>query len=244
MLKLATGIVLLVAAIAAFAPATLLDAPLAGSTQRRLRLVDATGPWWRGRGTLTSADGAARIPVSWKLDGVALARGSLAVRLGDGDDGEPRGAIIIGSAGVDARELRARVPAAMLAALDPRLQALTPGGNIIVDAPSLSAAGDSVNGMLEAKWTNARIVTGEAIVDVGTVTLTANLAARPATATISNTGGDIAVAGTIVERAGAKDVDIVLRPAATASAAARNAVSVLGAPDATGAIHVVWRASR
>jgi len=124
------------------------------------------------------------------------------------------------------------------------LQALTPGGIIIVDAPSLSAAGDAVGGTLDAMWTNARIVTGEAIVDVGTVTLTANLATRPATATIGNTGGDVAVAGTIVERAGATDVDIVVRPAATASAAARNAVSMLGAPDATGAIHVVWRASR
>ena len=40
-------------------------------------------------------------------------RGSLAVRLGDGDDGEPRAAIIIGSASIDARELHARVPAAM-----------------------------------------------------------------------------------------------------------------------------------
>jgi hypothetical protein len=244
LLKLATGIVLLVAAIAAFAPATLLDAPLADFTQRRLRLADATGPWWRGRGAVTSADGNARIPVSWRLDDAALVRGSLAVRLGDGDDGEPRAAIIIGSASIDARELHARVPAAMLAALDPRLQALTPGGNIIVDAPSLSAAGDAVNGMLDARWTNARIVTGEAIVDVGTVTLTANLATRPATATISNTGGDVAVAGTIVERAGATDVDIVLRPAAAASAAARNALSMLGAPDPAGAIHVVWRAGR
>jgi len=243
-LKLVTGIVVLVAAIAAFAPATLLDAPLAAFSERRLRLADATGPWWRGHGVVTSADGTVRIPLRWNLDGAALVRGRLAVRVGDGVDGGPRADVTLGSASIDARELHARVPAALLAALDPRLQALTPGGIIIVDAPSLSAAGDALGGTLDAMWTNARIVTGEAIVDVGTVTLTANLATRPATATIGNTGGDVAVAGTIVERAGATDVDIVVRPAATASAAARNAVSMLGAPDATGAIHVVWRASR
>ena len=243
-LKLATGIVVLVTAIAAFAPATLLDAPLAKFSQQRLRLADATGPWWRGHGTLTSADGAVRIPVSWDVDAVALVRGRLAVRVGNGDTGGPRAAITVGSANIDARDVHARVPAAMLAALEPRLQALTPGGSIGIDAPSLSAAGDAANGMLDAKWTNARIVTGEAIIDAGTVTLTANLATRPPTATISNTGGDVAVAGTVVERAGGADVDIVLRPAATAPPAARNAVSMLGAADATGAIHVVWRASR
>lgn len=244
LLKLVTGIVVLVAAIAALAPATLLDAPLAALTQRRLRLADATGPWWRGQGTVTSADGAVRIPVSWTIDGAALARGRFAVRVGDGDDGGLRAAVTIGSMSTDVRELHARVPAAILGTLDPRLQALTPGGTLIVDAPSLSAAGDAVKGMLNAKWTNARIVTGEAAIDIGTVTLTANLTTQPPTATISNTGGDVDVAGTIVERSGSADVDMVVRPAATASVAARNAVSMLGAPDATGAVHVVWRASR
>src|SRR5436190_6397851 len=141
MLKLVTGIIVLVAAIAAFAPAALLDAPLAAFSQQRLRLADATGPWWRGHGAVTTADGGVRIPVRWNVVGAAPVRGGLVVRVGDGDDDAPRATITIGSAGIDARELHVRVPAAMLATLDPRLQTMTPGGSISVDAPSLSAGG-------------------------------------------------------------------------------------------------------
>lgn len=244
LIKLATGIAVLVAAIVAFAPATLLDAPLAAATQQRLRLADATGPWWRGRGVIASADDTVRIPVRWNVDGAALLRSRLAVAVGGGDDAETRAALTVGAASIEARELRMRVPAATLAALDPRLKPLTLGGSIGIDAPSLSAAGDALGGTLDATWTNARIVTADAIVDVGTVELVANLSAQPATATISNTGGDVAVAGTIVERSGNAEIDVVLRPAPTASVAARNALSMLGAPDGTGAVHVVWRASR
>lgn len=244
LIKLVTGIAVLVAASVALAPATLLDAPLAAATQQRLRLADATGPWWRGRGVIAGADGTVRIPVRWTVDGAALLRGRLAVAVGGGDDAEARAALTVGAASIEARELRIRVAAATLAALDPRLKPLTLGGSIGIDAPSLSAAGDAVGGTLDATWTNARIVTAEAIIDAGTVKLAANLSARPATATINNTGGDVAVAGTIVERSGNAEIDVVLRPTATASPAARNALSMLGAPDATGAVHVVWRASR
>jgi hypothetical protein len=244
LIKLVTGIAVLVAAIVALAPATLLDAPLAAATKQHLRLADATGPWWRGRGAIASADGTVRIPVRWNVDGAAILRGRLGVTIEGGDDAEARAALTIAAASLEVRELRVRVPAAMLVALEPRLKPLTLGGSIEIDAPSLSAAGDAVSGTLHAAWTNARIVTAEAIIDVGTVKLAANLSAHPATATISNAGGDVAVAGTIVGRAGAAEVDVVLRPAATASAAARNAVSMLGVPDGTGAVHVVWRASR
>ena len=243
-LKLLTGIVVLVAAVAAFAPAALLDAPLAAFTQRRLRLADATGLWWHGHGAVASTDGAVRIPVSWNIDGAALARGRFVVRIGDAGDGALRATLTLGTARSDARDVHARVPAMMLATLDPRLQTLTPGGTIVVDAPSLSRSSGAVTGMLDAKWMNARLVTGAAIVDVGTVALTANLAMQSATATIGNTGGDVAVAGTIADRAGILDADVVLRATPTASVETRNALAMLGAPDATGAVRVVWRASR
>jgi len=242
--KPVTGIVVLVAAAAAFAPAALLDAPLAAFAQGRLRLADATGLWWRGHGAVASADGGVRIPVSWNIDGAALARGSFVVRIGDAGDGALRATLSIGTTRIDARDVHARVPAMLLATLDPRLQTLTPGGSIVVDAPLLSRTGGAVTGLLDAKWMNARLVSGATIVDVGTVTLSANLGMQPPTATIGNTGGDVAVAGTIVDRASMLDADVVLRPAATASIEARNALSMLGAPDATGAVRVVWHASR
>lgn len=239
-----TGVVVLVAVIAAFAPAALLDGPLAARTQQRLRLVGATGPWWRGNGLVASADGTSRIPVSWHLDAAALLHGALGVRIGDGDEAGPRATIAVTGARTDVHAFHARVPAALLGAFDPRLQSMALGGSVIVEAPDLSIARDGITGAINATWTNARVVVGDAVIDAGSVTLTKSPAAQPATAIIANTGGDVAVTGTIVDRAGVSEGSVELRPAPTASVAVRNALSIVGNPDATGAVRVAWRGQR
>ena len=60
--------VLLLAAVALFAPATLLDARLNAATGGQLRLADATGSAWNGRGLVTNAQRTWSIPVGWKVD--------------------------------------------------------------------------------------------------------------------------------------------------------------------------------
>jgi hypothetical protein len=243
LIRFVTGIAVLVAAIAAFAPAALFDGALAAASQQRLRLVDATGPWWDGRGTVTARDGTARLPVRWRVDGAALLRGALVVRVADDDTGS-RATILVASAGADVRDLHARVPAALLGVLDSRLRAVTLGGSIAVDAPSLTLAGDVVAGAVDARWSRARIVAGDAVVDLGTVSMTPDPSAQPATAKVSNTGGDVGVTGTIVDRADRREVDLQLRPSATTSGAARNALSMLGPADGPGSVRLLWRASR
>ena len=85
---------------------------------------------------------------------------------------------------------------------------------------------------------------GDVVADLGSVTLKSSPANQPWTATIHNTGGDVAVTGTIIDRNGATEGTFDLRPAATAAGAVRNALSLLGAPDASGVVHVAWRSRR
>jgi len=233
-----------IALAAGIAPAALLDGPLAARTQQRLRFVDATGVWWHGRGVVASADGLLRMPIDWKLDPGELARGSIVVLVGRADDAPLHGALTLRSAGFDMRDLRARIPASVLAAFDARLQSVTPGGSITVVAPLVSAAGDRVAGSIDAAWTRARVVIGDVVADLGSVTLKSSPANQPWTATIHNTGGDVAITGTVIDRNGATEGTFDLRPAATAAGAVRNALSLLGAPDASGVVHVAWRSQR
>ena len=60
--------VIIVGALAAFAPASLLDARIASATDGRLRVAETSGSLWRGSGLLGAADGRWRIPVAWTLD--------------------------------------------------------------------------------------------------------------------------------------------------------------------------------
>lgn len=66
-------------AAAWLAPATLLDARIANATDSVVRLVDAEGTIWNGRATLTA--NAARIPVTWQVDGWPLLRGVVQARM-------------------------------------------------------------------------------------------------------------------------------------------------------------------
>ena len=63
------ALVLLAAALAALAPATLIDARVAARTRDRVRLAEASGTVWSGEGTLADAAGRWRLPVSWRLGG-------------------------------------------------------------------------------------------------------------------------------------------------------------------------------
>ena len=232
---------LLVVACVALAPAALLDRPLADGTEDRLHLVDADGYWWRGRGIVATRDGRARLPVSWRVQSLSAAGVELMLRVGDDDAAEPGARLMVTRDHVGIRDLRARLPAAFIAAVDPRLQSIALGGRIAVDAPTLAFAPRSLRGEFRATWTNAHVVVGGTVIDLGTVSLATTAPAPSTTATLSNTGGDAAVAGTLVERNGNVDGTIDVRPDADAAPAVRNTLSMLGAPDAGGVLHVRWR---
>lgn len=230
---------------AAIAPASLIDASLAARTEQRIRLTDTTGFWWRGSGVIVSADGTQRLPIEWQLDGVALARGNIVVRLGRSDESQTvTGALSLRSDGFDVTSGRVRMPAAFAAAFDTRLNAVTVGGTVDAVAPSLAAAGEVIAGNVDATWTRARVVAGDAVFDLGTVVLKSVAGSNRWSASVQNTGGNVAVAGTIVVGAAGTSGTLELRPDASASAAVRNVLARLAVPDETGGVRITWQNPR
>ena len=227
------------------APASLIDASLAARTQQRVRLADTTGFWWRGSGIITSADGTQRLPIDWHLDGAGLARGNIVVRLGREDGAGPvAGTLLVRADGLDVTGVRVRSPAAFAALFDPRLNAVTLGGTVDAVAPSLSAAGDVVTGNVDATWARARVVAGDAVVDLGTVALKSTASGNRWSASVENTGGNVAVTGTMVIGAANSSGTLELQPEPTASGAVRNVLARLGAPNERGSVRITWQNSR
>ena len=74
-------VMLIVAAVAAFAPAALLGTRLDAATQGQLRLANAEGSIWDGRGLVTNAQRTWSLPIAWKVAPLKIARGSFAIAL-------------------------------------------------------------------------------------------------------------------------------------------------------------------
>lgn len=244
--RVVLGLAVLLVAVIGFAPAAWLDRPLATRTQDRLRLVDAEGRWWNGRGSIATADGATRVPVAWRLNFAPLLRGRLAVWLDrGGDDARPSGAITAHDGGIELRDLQLRVPARIVAAFAPTLQNLVFGGDVSVQAPVFAWESGSVSGTLAAQWRRARLLAGDAVVDLGTVALTTtSLQGGRLAGTIRNDGGDVAIDGSLAADAAAVDVALTLEPSASASDVLRQALPLLGVPDGSGGVKVTWRSVR
>lgn len=240
------GFGLLAVAAAAFAPATLIDARVRQASEGRLRLGDASGSWWRGAGTLATADGSARMPLAWRVHVGALLRGARVVDLRDRHTGEALATVTEHDGEIALQDVHIVIPAAELSALDRRLAAATFGGALALDVPILAsnARGLRADG-LRAAWDRARIVVSDIVLDAGTVTLVTT-SGEPGggrgSGTIQNTGGDVVVAGTVRESANGIDVALTLRPTATTADNVRAVLPLLGTPDGTGAVNVTWHA--
>ena len=229
----------LIAAVALLAPASLVEAPLAARTQNRVRLVDSAGFWWKGHGTLAFGDGSARLPIAWRIELMPLLRGLLVAHAVDDAAPMSLGTITATAQRVDLRDARVRIPAHVVATLDPRMQGMAVGGTILIDAPFL-AVGSTPSGQLHAAWERARIVLGETVVDLGTVSLNAAPAGVGLTGTIGNTGGDIVVTGTVNARESGIDAALSLRPNAATPTTLREMLPRFGSPDGSGGVRIAW----
>jgi hypothetical protein len=237
------GAIILAAAAIALAPAAALDRPLAMRTADRLRLVDARGFWWSGRGAIATADGAARVPLAWRIEPASLVRGALAIRLvGDAGDA-PTGTITLDGGIIAVRAFHASMPAALVNALDSRLRSVALGGSVTLDAPSFTVRGADYTGTVNATWHDARVAVGDAVVSLGAVVLATAPAGERLAGTIRNSGGDVTIDGTLAGRPGALDATLALRPNATAPDAVRRLLPLLGAPD-DGGVRIAWRSDR
>jgi len=222
-------------AIAALAPATLVDARVAAVSDGAVRLADAGGTVWRGSGFLGASDGRWRVPVAWTLDLAPLMRGEAVVALGSAEASDVRGRASLSRDHVVIDSLDAALPGTMLGALDPTATLAT-GGEVKVRATSLNVVPGSDGGTLVADWVNARAHVGTLRIDLGTVTL--RLAARSGALAgpLANMGGDVGVDGNLTLRDQRVDAQLRLTPRAAASPELRNALASLGAADAQGAV--------
>jgi hypothetical protein len=247
-LRLAAAVVLLVIVAVLVAPAAWLDRVLAARTQERLRLTDAQGVWWNGSGDIATADGDARVPLAWRVALAPLVRGELVVELVPRGNGSPSGRVRVQRGAVDVRELHVRAPAGVVFAFVPTAKALAWGGEIALQSPAFAWQGRTASGTLDAHWNGARVVAGALALDLGTVTLSsapnATDRAPGLTAVVRNTGGDVAIDGTITDRDGTLDVALSLAPTASAPAAIGQLLPLIGARDDNGRAQIRWRSDR
>lgn len=227
--------VIVVVAVAAFAPASLVDARIASATGGSLRIVETDGTLWRGRGVLSASDGRWRIPIAWTVDVAALARGVASIALGNDETTDLRGHVIAARDRIVVESLDATLPGALFGALDPAA-GLATGGEVKVRATTLALAPSASSGAVSADWSNAHAQFGGLRIDLGTVTL--RLAAQGGTISgpLAGQGGDVAVDGTITLRDQRLDAQLRLTPSSAASPELRNALASLGAADARGAV--------
>jgi hypothetical protein len=240
--RVAVALILLAVAGIVLMPAAWLDGPLATRTHSRMRLTAAEGSWWRGHALLATADGAARVPIAWRLALAPLLTGTLVVALQPGnDEAMPSGTLALRRGSLDVRDLHVRVPAAFVPAFVPALAALALGGDIDLRAPTFMWHNGAATGTFDATWQRARAVAGAFSVDLGVVSVSAVPQRGGLVATLRNIGGDVVVDGTAGEHDGALDVALGLRPASGASDAVRAMLPMLGESDGTGGVRISWR---
>jgi general secretion pathway protein N len=231
----AFALVLAVAA-AALAPATLVDAQVARASDGALRIADARGTLWRGRGMLTTPEARWQLPLHWQLAPLALVQGTVQATLGDTDASayDASGALEVDRSRVAVDALTARLPAAVANVAGP-LAAIA-GGEVTLRAPRLVATDRTFDGSVVAEWRNARLaVNGQPLLALGTVTTNLTGRGDALSGPVNARGGDVEVDGTLALRAGRASVDLRVKPHPDAAPAIRDALSRLGAPDASGA---------
>ena len=233
--------VLFVAAIAGFAPATLVDARVATLSEGQLRIADARGTVWNGRGVLTDARGAWQMPLTWRLSPLALARGVVEVELAPVAGTMPTGLIRIDGGGVSLARFSAEIPAQALAALLPAREAIALGGTIALSMPAFSFAGTRGSGTIAANWRHARVRTGGRALDLGAVNLALAAQDTRLSGRIGNSGGDVRLDGTATIAANSLTIDGTLTPAPDAPADVARLLAALGPADGNGAVRVAYR---
>jgi len=231
-------ILVLIGAVVAFAPATLVDARLDAATRGKVRLAGAEGTLWHGRGTAVVGTGAARIPVAWRLDPWPLLRGEVRIALEPTADavGAPLGGVTIAGGRTEVDALEWSFPASALAAgaSAPELEA---GGVVGVRVERLAFADTVEHGNVRIEWRHARVaVAGQPAIALGTVA--AALSARDGglSGPLTARDGAIRIEGDATLAPGTARLTARLVPTASASAAERAALARIGVPAADGSV--------
>ena len=235
--------VLVLAAAAAFAPATLLDMRLDAATQGQLRLANAEGSAWNGRGRVTNAQRTWSVPIAWKVAPLEIARGGMAFALQDpGQGGDSRGKFAWRDGTLTAEGVAFTVPASAIIGAPAAGNAVAFAGTIAFDAAHFSWSGNGGDGAATVRWSDARIASNAGTISLGTVT--ANCAPRDGRiqGRVENRGGDVRVDGDFTWSSAGVEVSAALSALPSTPPAVVRVLGALGTPDASGgAVHVQWR---
>jgi hypothetical protein len=234
--------VLLLAAVALFAPATLLDARLDAVTEGQLRLAETTGSVWNGRGLVTNAQRTWSIPVGWKVDPISMVRGDVVIALqaAPGDD-VPRGEIAWRKSTLTMNGVAFTLPANAMNGAIPAANAIAVGGTIAVVAPNVSWSATGGDGTATARWSGARLAGNAGMIALGAVAVTLAPRNGRIQGHVENRGGEITVDGEFTSGVAGSDVRATLTPLPSTPPAIVRALGALGTPDANGTVRVQWR---
>ncbi len=235
-------VVLVLAAAAAFAPATLLDMRLDAATQGQLRLTNAEGSVWNGRGLVTNAQRTWSLPVAWKVAPLEIARGSIVVALRDADHGgDSRGDFALRDGTLTAERVAFTVPSAAVGAAMALDNAVALGGTMVVDASHVSWGRNGGAGAATVRWSGARAASNAGAISLGTITLDCTPRDDRIQGRIENRGGDVRIDGEFTWNDAGAEFNAALTPLPSTPPAVVRALGTLGTADATGAVHVRWR---
>lgn len=237
--------VVVAVALALLAPATFVGALLAARTHGEWRIAGASGVWWRGAGTLAASNAALRLPVTWRVDLMALARGALAITLSNPDH-RRIAAVEATRNRTTLRDLDLALPAATIASVAAayaRAAGLAAaGGTLALRSPQITWNRGRLAGSFEARWQRARIAFDSATLDLGDVTFaTVPEASGTLRGNLVNRGGDVALSGALADDGRIISARLVLTPRVTAPEQVRAAIAAAGHPDAAGSVRLEWR---
>jgi len=238
---LAALTVMVLAAVALFAPATLLDARLDAATEGQLRLANTTGSAWNGRGLVTNAQHTWSIPVGWKVDPFSIVRGDVVIALQaiPGED-VPRGEIAWRNSNLTMNGVAFTLPATALNGAISQGNAIAIGGTIAFDAPNVSWNATGGEGTATARWSGARLAGNAGMVALGTVGVSFAPRNGRIQGRVESRGGEINVDGEFTWGVAGLDVHATLTPLPATPPAIVRALGAIGTPDANGAIRVQW----
>jgi general secretion pathway protein N len=144
-----------VVALAALAPATLIDARLQRMGEGTLRLAEARGSLWSGTGWIEARDAHGKAGIArrlaWRVLPESLLRGRLVAEV-ELDQAARPFPVTMSLSRLDIGALRVRLPAAALGLGMPRLAPLRLTGDVLVDVAHLSFARGRTDGAATLQW--------------------------------------------------------------------------------------------
>ena len=246
-LAVGAAALLLAAALAIDAPAALVDGRVAELSEGRIRVAAAGGTVWRGFGELVILPDGVRVPIAWRLDPVALVRGTIAGSLTSAD-GERTAHFAITQNDFSIHDFSLALPAAgVLRAAGAPAYLGGAGGTLALDLAEFARQGDHLEARGDLHWKDASLTlpSARAPIALGEVHVAATGSGTEIPATLANSGGEVGLSGTLLmSGGGAVRVDARVTPRDGLSAERRQAIDALlsgiGRADGAGSYRVVW----